>query len=241
MYQDVYQTIRQWKVTGRQEYVCITNPYSVMMCRRDDGMRQATLGGTLVLPDGVGIVLAARMLGRRRKGRVTGPELMLRLCDWGRADSFRHYLLGGAAGVAERLADKLMAAYPGLNIVGTLSPPFRPLTPDEDAELVTRINATCPDLVWVGLGAPKQEKWMAEHLGRVRATAMLGVGAAFDFHSGNVRWAPPWMRRCGLEWVHRLSQDPKRMWRRDLSSAAFLGRVLWQRIRNRGEGIGDRE
>jgi N-acetylglucosaminyldiphosphoundecaprenol N-acetyl-beta-D-mannosaminyltransferase len=193
-----------------------------MMCRRDPEMRKATTGAALILPDGVGIILAARLLGYGPRHRATGPELMLKLCDLGRKYGFRHFFYGGAEGVAERLARRLGNLYPGLTVAGACCPPFRSLSAEEDLDLVKQINDARPDVLWVGLGAPKQEKWMVEHAGRISAAAMIGVGAAFDFHSGNVKWAPPWVRKLGLEWAYRLVLEPKRMWRRNVDSPLFL-------------------
>lgn len=184
----------------------------------------------MVMPDGVGIILAARLLGYPHNGRVTGPELMLKLCDWGRKEGYRHYFYGGDEGVGEKLAEKLCRDYPGLEVVGTYSPPFRALSKQEDTQVVEQINSAKPDIVWVGLGAPKQEKWMAEHLGRINAIAMIGVGAAFDFHSGNVKWSPAWVRKVGIEWAYRLAQNPRHMWRRNLDSPLFLMKVVQQRL-----------
>jgi len=157
---------------------------------------------------------------------------MLRLCDWGREMGLRHFFYGGRPGIAERLADRLEARFPGLQVVGVHCPPFRALTPAEDKEVIQRINNSNPDIVWVGLGSPKQEKWMAQHRRNIRATAMIGVGAAFDFHSGRVKWAPVWMRKMGIEWAYRLAQEPKRMWRRNVNSFVFLARVLHQRVQD---------
>jgi len=202
-----------------------------MLCQRDLEMQKATQAADMVMPDGVGIILAARLLGYPHNGRVTGPELMLKLCDWGREHGYRHYFYGGAEGIAETLKEKLCREYPGLQVVGTYTLPFRTLSPQEDRAIVERVNSTQPDILWVGLGAPKQEKWMLQHLGRIQATAMIGVGAAFDFHSGRVKWSPTWMRKLGLEWVYRLAQNPRRMWRRNLDSPLFLSKVIWQRIK----------
>jgi len=196
-------------------------------------MRRATAGADITLPDGVGIIVAAHLLRYAHNGRVTGPTLMLKLCDWGRRKSYRHFFYGGTEGIAEQLAEKLSLMYPGLEIAGTYCPPFRPLSAEEDCAIIEQINSTCPDLVWVGLGAPKQEKWMADHLGKIEATAMIGVGAAFDFHSGNANWAPAWIRGFGLEWAYRLIREPKRMWRRNIDSPIFLSRVLYQLLRMR--------
>ncbi len=222
--------IDYWRSAGLRSYITITNPHSVMLCHRDTDMRRATEEATLTLPDGVGIVLAAKLLGYGRRHRVTGPDLMLKLCDWGREYGFRHYFYGGAEGIGQRLADSLSGRFPGLVVAGVYTPPFRTLSAEEDEQVITQINKSKPDVVWVGLGAPKQEKWMLEHQGRIAAPAMIGVGAAFDFHSGNVKWAPRMVRRLGLEWAHRLLLEPRRMWRRNLDSPLFLGHVACQRI-----------
>ncbi len=229
-YEVVLETIERWRREGQRRYVAITNPHSVLLCHRDELMLRATLKAGMVLPDGIGILLAARLLGYPHNGRATGPTLMLKLCDWGRKNAYRHFFYGGAEGVADKLAENLSNEYPGLKVAGTYCPPFRPLTEREDHAAVDQINAVKPDIVWVGLGAPKQEKWMAEHQGRIEAAAMIGVGAAFDFHSGNVKWAPALVRRLGLEWAYRLAQEPKRMWRRNIDSPLFLSRVMRQRL-----------
>ena len=230
-YEDVLARITGWRERGERGYVVLANPHSVMLCQRDPAMRMATEGAGLTLPDGVGIILAAKLLRYPQRGRVAGPTLLLRLCDWGRQHGYRHYFYGGWQGVAESLASRLRDEFPGLHVAGTHSPPFRTVTEEEDAALIEKINLARPDIVWVGLGAPKQEKWMAAHVGRVEAAAMIGVGAAFDFHSGNVRWAPPWVRWLGLEWLFRLACEPRRMWRRYLlDSPHFLLRVLMQRL-----------
>ena len=227
-YQDVVATIRRWRETDEQHYVTLTPPYTVLMCHRDEELNEATEGASLTLPDGVGIILAATILRYPHCGRVTGPMLMLRLCDCGRAERLRHFFYGGAPDVAEALARRLQKSYPGLDVAGTYSPPFRELAREEDVQIVRHINGAKPDIVWVGLGSPKQEKWMAAHVGKIKATAMVGVGAAFDFHSGRVKWAPAWMRDMGIEWAYRLCHEPKRMWRRNVNSFTFLARVLHQ-------------
>lgn len=230
-YKDVPQRIQEWSDGGTNEQVCITNPHSVLLCERDEEFGEATRSAGLVLPDGIGIILAAKILGYPHHGRVTGPTLMLKLCDWGREHGWTHYFYGGKDGVPEQLKTKLCEKFPGLQVVGTHSPPFRELTPEEDDEIVRQINDANPTILWVGLGAPKQEKWIHRHRDRLNATAMIGVGAAFDFHSGNVPWCPRWMRAVGLEWLHRLVLQPRRMWCRNLDSFIFLWKVLGQRMR----------
>lgn len=224
----VIDAIEHWRSRRSRTYVVLTNPHSVMLCRRDEQMRRATATAGLTLPDGVGVILAAELLGYGRQHRVTGPALMLDVCDRGRAHGYRHFFYGGAEGVADELARRLTEQFPGLQVAGTYCPPFRQLSQDEDQAVVDHVSAARADIVWVGLGAPKQEKWMREHVGRIDAPVMIGVGAAFDFHSGNVAWAPRWVRKFGVEWAYRLAMEPRRMWRRNLDSPLFLVHVLMQ-------------
>ena len=234
-YRDVLTEIVRWRQTGQRQYITLTPPYSVLMCRRDPALSQATQGAALTLPDGVGIIVAARLLRYPHQGRVTGPTLMLRLCDWGCGEGLRHYFYGGAPGVADKLAQRLGNEYPGLKVAGTYCPPFRSLTAAEDAEMVRQINEAKPDVVWVGLGSPKQEKWMAEHRGAIDAAALIGVGAAFDFHSGRVQWAPMWVRRLGLEWAYRSIVEPRRIMPKACGNLVFgllvLGTCFMRTIR----------
>lgn len=229
-YEDVLSTIDKWRRSGKKSYITLTPAISVMLCNRDKKLHCATANAGLTLPDSIGIILAAKLLGYGTCGRVSGPTLMLKCCDWGRSYGYRHYFYGGAESIADRLAEELSTIYPGLQIAGTFSPPFHQLSQSEDLRIVEIINATKPDVVWVGLGTPKQEKWMADHIGRIKATAMIGVGAAFDFHAGNVRWAPVWVRKIGMEWFYRLILEPKR-WRRFIDIPRFIFSVIRQRLK----------
>ena len=141
--------------------------------------------------------------------RVYGPDLLLACCQRSVSTGYRHFFYGGGTGVAERLIERLQSRFPGLQVVGSYSPPFRALSPEEDAEVIRRINAAKPDMVWVGLSTPKQERWMSEHRDRLTAPVLVGVGAAFDFHAGLKRQAPRWMQRSGLEWLFRLLTEPR--------------------------------
>jgi N-acetylglucosaminyldiphosphoundecaprenol N-acetyl-beta-D-mannosaminyltransferase len=200
-------------------------------------MMRATMRAALALPDGVGVVLAALMLGYYRQHRVTGPALMLHLCDRGRKYGLRHYFYGSTPNIAARLTQQMGRRFAGMKIAGVYSPPFSS-NPREEDELIERINKTRPDIVWVGLGCPKQEKWMLANVGRIDAPAMIGVGAAFDFHSGVMKWAPWWVRKAGMEWLFRLAMEPQRMWRRNVRGAQFvtlvvqeaMGRFLWPNV-----------
>ncbi len=145
------------------------------------------------------------------------------LCERSSARGTRHFFYGGGPGVAESLAERLQARFPGLEVAGTHTPPFRPLSEAEDASVVRLINESRADIVWVGLSTPKQERWMAAHLGRLEAPVMLGVGAAFDFHAGVIARAPAWMQKSGLEWCYRLASEPRRLWRRYLVMAPRFG------------------
>jgi len=235
-YEDVLAAIGRWRADGERHYLTLTPPYTVLLCHRDPALKQATERAALTLPDGVGIILAARLLRYPHMGRVTGPMLMLKLCDWGRKEGLRHFFCGGLPGVADRLSERLMEKFPGFQVAGTASPPFRSLAAEEDERIVGKINASDADIVWVGLGSPKQEKWMLEHVGRIRAAALIGVGAAFDFHSGHVKWAPAWVRRAGIEWAYRLMKEPRRMWRRNVNSVVFVTEVLHQCLRRSTNG-----
>jgi N-acetylglucosaminyldiphosphoundecaprenol N-acetyl-beta-D-mannosaminyltransferase len=186
-------------------------------------------GAWLNTPDGMPMVWVGRLRGFRSMSRVYGPDLMYLVCDFTQKKDYTHFLYGGAEGVAPELKRRLEEKFPGLKIVGTYTPPFRPLEAAEEAELTRTINALQPDIVWVGLSTPKQEKFMARFRPRLDVTLMFGVGAAFDFHAGRVRQAPRWMQRSGLEWFFRLCSEPRRLWRRYLTNnPRFVFRILCQ-------------
>ncbi len=219
----------------RSTYVCITGVHGVMECRRNRDLRDIHNDAGMVTPDGMPLVWFLRLSGHNRIRRVYGPDLMRAVTAASVSRGYRHFYYGGAPGVADRLAKILTQAHSGLQVVGTLCPPFRPSTPEEDRAEVDTINATRPDIVWVGLSTPKQERWMAAHLGRVDAPVMIGVGAAFDFLAGTKRQAPAWLGRHGLEWLFRLCTEPRRLWRRYayivpgflcLAAADFFRRAL---------------
>jgi N-acetylglucosaminyldiphosphoundecaprenol N-acetyl-beta-D-mannosaminyltransferase len=211
---DALSVIERWITRRTPHYVCITGVHGVIECRSDEGLRRVHCEAGLVTPDGMPLVWMAQALGYSHMRRVYGPDLMRELSAIGALRGHRVFLYGGGEGVAQRLAAALTQAHPGLQVVGVLTPPFRDLTPAEDSAIVAQINAAQPDIVWIGLSTPKQEKWMAEHLLRIDAPVMVGVGAAFDFLSGIKKQAPLWMQRNGLEWLFRLTTEPRRLWRR---------------------------
>lgn len=210
-------------------YVCITPVHGIMECRHSEDLRRIYNRAALVTPDGMPVVWLVKAHGHPEVDRVYGPDLMLALCSHSLEQGYRHYFYGGAEGVADELAAALTDRFPGLVVAGASSPPFRELSPEEDQAAVDEINASRPDIVWVGLGNPKQEYWMAHHVGLLTAPVLIGVGAAFDFHTGRKQQAPHWMQRSGLEWAFRLASEPQRLWKRYLvGNTLFIGHILLQ-------------
>jgi N-acetylglucosaminyldiphosphoundecaprenol N-acetyl-beta-D-mannosaminyltransferase len=215
--------------SGKKGYICVTGVHGVMEAQDNEKLRRILNGAFLNTPDGMPMVWVGRWQGYRQMERVYGPDLMLALCDGTREAGWTHFLYGGAEGVAESLKERLERRFPGIRIVGTWTPPFRPLTAEEEAELAREIGRVKPDIVWVGLSTPKQEEFMAAQIERLETKLMIGVGAAFDFHSGRVRQAPRWVQRSGLEWLFRLGCEPRRLWRRYLrNNPRFVFRILCQ-------------
>ena len=211
----------------RRGYICLGTAHGLTLARRDPALRRAFNDAWLTTPDGMPLV----WLGPPGVERVYGPDLMLAVCDAGRATGLRHYFFGGGPGVAEELKQKLTARFPGLEVVGTFTPPFRPLDPAELAALHADVARTRPDIIWVGLGTPKQELFMAANAATLDAGVLIGVGAAFDFHSGRVRQAPRWIQRSGLEWLFRLGTEPRRLGPRYLTTnPLFALRVVAQKL-----------
>jgi N-acetylglucosaminyldiphosphoundecaprenol N-acetyl-beta-D-mannosaminyltransferase len=210
-------TIDGWIGERQRNYVCVTSVHGVIESQSDHELRRIQNQAGLVTPDGMPLVWVSRLRTSRTVDRVYGPDLMTEVCTVSAAKGYRHFFYGGATGVPERLTEQLRRKFPGIQIVGAYSPPFRPLTPEEDEAIVQQINASQADIVWVGLSTPKQEYWMASHLGRLEVPVMVGVGAAFDFLAGVKSQAPHWIQRSGLEWLYRLLTEPRRLWRRYLT------------------------
>ncbi|MFA6139185.1 MAG: WecB/TagA/CpsF family glycosyltransferase [Hyphomicrobium sp.] len=214
---DCVATIDAWIKARSPHYVCITGVHGVISSVSDDELRRIHNAAGMVTPDGMPLVWMSHWLGYKRTRRVYGPDLMAKVSQLSPARKYRHFYFGGGEGVATKLQRTLQAANPGLEVVGTITPPFRSLTPEEDDAVIAEINAARPDIVWVGLSTPLQERWMASHVGRLNAPVLIGVGAAFDFLSGGKKQAPAWMQRNGLEWLFRLASEPTRLWRRYLT------------------------
>lgn len=238
-------------VAARQlGYVCVCNVHTVMASHEDPELRAALRSASLNVPDGQPLVWALNALGHSLRDRVYGPELMARAFAHASATGHRFYLYGGRDQDAlAELSTKLRQRFPHASIVGTYAPPFRPLTNPERDAIAYEINASEADVVWVGIGVPKQEKWMAAMRPYLEAPVLVGVGAAFDFHAGLVPQAPPWLQRAGLEWAYRLAHEPRRLWRRYLRYNPWFVRAFARQLvayraadgnasrRNRGETL----
>ena len=216
-------------------WLCAVAVHAVMVAQSDPEMRRALVGASLTVPDGMPLVWAANMLGEDLPNRVYGPELMERYSERCVTRGHRVWLYGGRdQGSLVQLALSMRRDYPGIQIVGGYSPPFRDLTKEEEDALAKQINASRPDVLWVGIGVPKQEKWMARMRDRVEVPVMCGVGAAFDFHAGRISQAPRWMQERGLEWTYRIVQEPRRLLPRYLYyNPRFLGAFARQMARER--------
>ena len=192
-------------------YICVTGVHGIMEAQKDLAFREILNGALINTPDGMPLSWVGWMSGFPAMDRVYGPDFMLALCKHSVTTGYRHFLLGGKPGVAPALQTTLQTRFPGLNIVGTYTPPFGPLTIEQEHSLFRLIRSTTPDIVWVGLSTPKQEKFMANYVDRLGVPLMVGVGAAFDIHTGQFREAPNWIKRSGLQWLHRLVQEPGRL------------------------------
>lgn len=205
-------------------YVCVTSVHGVIEAQDDPKYREILNNSFLTVPDGRPSVWLGWARGCEGMDQVSGPELMLQLCEQSCEKGYTQFFYGGAPGVSEELKQVLTRRFPGLKVVGTYAPPFRPLSEREEIEVCELIARAKPDVTWIGLGVPKQEFFMAQYLNRFDTTLMIGVGAAFDMHTGRISDPPKWVKRMGLAWFHRLMQEPKRLWRRYLKTNP---RFMW--------------
>ena len=224
----------------RKGYVCVTGVHGVHEAQSDPAFRQILNNAFLNTCDGMPLVWQGRRQLGQWVSRVYGPDLMLRIMAATQDGKYTHYFYGGAPGVADALRDEMQRRFPGVRIIGTYCPPFRPLNEAEHAALSADIAQKKPDIVWVGLSTPKQERFMAENLPKLDTTLMFGVGAAFDFHTGRIKEAPRWMMRVGLQWFHRVLSDPRRLWKRyAVIVPAYLFRIFLQRTGLKKYPIGE--
>jgi N-acetylglucosaminyldiphosphoundecaprenol N-acetyl-beta-D-mannosaminyltransferase len=221
--------INGWVAAGDRQYVSVCTVHTVMECRRDEQLRQIVNAAGMTTPDGMPLVWLSRLAGHRYVSRVYGPDLMLAAIAQPLAQ--RHFFFGGRPGVADRLAREMQARFPGSLVVGTFTPAVGTAQELCTAQAAERINRARPDIVWVGISSPKQEFWMSCMRPRLEAPVLIGVGAAFDFHTGEAHQAPVWMQRFGLEWLFRLLQEPRRLWRRYLiDNPWFLFELCRQKL-----------
>ena len=220
-----------WARNRESRYVCICNAHSLVTASKDEAFRRALEHADMATPDGAPVAWMLRRLGVSEQQRINGPDLMLRLCERAGAEGVSIFLLGSTPETLRLLQSQLAQTFPKLNIAGALSPPFRPLSSDEEEAQTATINASGAGIVFVSLGCPKQELWMARGVKQIRGV-MIGVGAAFDFHAGTVARAPQWMRVNGLEWLHRLWSEPRRLWKRYLvTNTLFITEATLQLLR----------
>jgi N-acetylglucosaminyldiphosphoundecaprenol N-acetyl-beta-D-mannosaminyltransferase len=222
-------TLDRWRVEGRREYVCVVSVHGLVVAQRDPAIRHALNRCGMATEDGMPLVWWSRFAGFSDARRVCGSDLLDKVCAYGAPNKVRHYFYGATPKVLEQLIERLKKRHPDLCVAGYHSPPFRPLTEPEDEADIAAINEAKPDFVWVGLGMPKQEKWMVAHIGKINAAALIGVGAAFDFHAGTKPRAPAWMQSAGLEWLFRLMSEPRRLAHRYLiDNSLFVFHTLQQ-------------
>jgi N-acetylglucosaminyldiphosphoundecaprenol N-acetyl-beta-D-mannosaminyltransferase len=219
----------RWVAAGSPGYVCVTGVHGVMEAQSDPELRRILNDAFLNTPDGMPMSWIGHLQGFRKMDRVYGPDFMAEMCELSVERGYRNFLYGGNLGIAELLSETLRKRFPGLQVVGTYTPPFRQLTVEEEEEFLDRVRQLRPHILWVGLSTPKQERFMAEYVDRLPVPLWVGVGAAFDYHTGRIRECPRWIKRAGMQWLHRLMQDPRRLWRRYLrNNPAFLWHIAWQ-------------
>ncbi len=219
-------------------YVCAVSVHGVLEARRDPSVAHAFADAAMVVPDGTPIVWVGRLQGRRAIRQVTGPDLMYEIVSRPEFADYSHFFYGGKQGVALELALTWMRKFPGTRVAGTYTPPFRDLTAAEESKLIEVLNQTKPDIIWVGISTPRQELFMRRILPHLERGVMFGVGAAFDFHTGRVRDCAPWIKRMGFQWLHRLMQEPRRLWRRNLWNTTFLWHIAMQVTGLKKYGLG---
>jgi N-acetylglucosaminyldiphosphoundecaprenol N-acetyl-beta-D-mannosaminyltransferase len=220
--------IHRWSAAHESRYICICNVHSVVTARQDKVFHNALVNADMATPDGMPITWMLRQMGFPKQQRINGPDLMWNYCELAERMNEKIFLYGSTQKTLDNLQRRLSISYPKLVIAGSYSPPFRTLSNEEDAEITERINNSGANVVFVSLGCPKQELWMQAHRGKINAV-MIGVGAAFDYHAGTIKRAPLWMQNHGLEWLHRLYSEPRRLWKRYMvTNSIFIVVAGWQ-------------
>lgn len=228
------ETISDWIRCKQKTYVCIAPVSTIVDCQKDQQYRAIVNNAGMATPDGMPLVWLGKMRGEKIIERTYGPDLVLHLCNLSQEKGYRHYFYGSSPKTIQLLSQRLKERFPRLNIVGSFSPPVREAGSLESDDVLAQINSANPDILWVGLGSPKQDYWMCNHRSRLNVPVMIGIGAAFDFLAGTKRQAPVWMRRCGLEWLFRLLCEPRRLWRRYLlGNTQFLYLLIKDFFKNR--------
>jgi len=224
----------RWIAARNRGYICVTGVHGVMEAQRDAELLRILNHAFINTPDGMPMSWVGHLQGLSEMDRVCGPDFMAAMCQLSVQRRYRHFLYGGQPGVAELLKEALQRRFPGLQVVGTYTPPFRNLSAAEEEDMLTQVRASKPHILWVGLSTPKQERFMAHYIDRLEVPLLVGVGAAFDYHTGRIRDCPHWIKRAGLQWLHRLVQDPRRLWRRYLlNNPAFVWNIALQLLKLR--------
>ena len=214
---------------SRKSYVCVAGVHGIMEAQRNPQLMEVYSGSEMTIPDGMPLAWVGRMQGHIAMPRVTGPDLMLEVFRRKEFARATHFLYGGREGIAEELRDKLRIQFPWVKIVGTYTPPFRALNPEEERDLQATVARLKPDVFWIGLSTPKQERFMAQYLSKLDTKVMIGVGAAFDIHTGRIKESPEWLKATGMQWFHRMCQEPGRLWKRYLyNNPRFIVRITAQ-------------
>lgn len=231
---DAVSIIHNWIVRNERHYVCVRDIHGVMESQKDEKLRRIHNVSGLTVPDGMPLVWIGRLNGFKNISRVYGPDLMLEVCRMSLRKGYTHFLYGGNIGVAEELRKKLEEKFPGIHILAAYTPPFRRLSDPEEIELCDLVDKLKPDIFWVGLSTPKQERFMAEYIHKLNTKVMIGVGAAFDIHAGKIKDAPDFLKKIGMQWCYRLFKEPKRLWRRYLyNNPRFIGLAALQLLKLR--------
>ncbi len=228
-------SVEHFLESNRRGYICVTGMHGIMEAQKDPDFREVQNKSILTTPDGIPTVWLGHLDGFEEMKQVCGADFMRAVCDSGRRKGIRHFFYGGKPGVAERLRDVLVEAYPGLKVVGTYTPPFRPLNTQEEEYLKQQLIEADVDIFWCGISTPKQERFMAKYLDILPVKLMAGVGAAFDINAGFLKDSPAWAKKCGLQWAHRLYQEPRRLWRRyllNIPNFVWLCMLQWSGVRS---------